>query len=484
MIAKLKAIFLHNTSPRQTVFKNTSWLFLGELVGRVIRFSIVIYAARVLGAADYGVFSYALTLAAFLTIFSDLGISPVLTKETAKDPSVRQAYFSSAFILKLILIVINAGILLFLIPLFSRVEAAHALFPLVVAIFAFDSLREFGFGMNRALELMEREAFVKILLNATVAGLGFWFLAAAATPLSLMWAYVIGTGAGLLATAYMLRDYVVRLFTQIHWQKIWPLFTTALPIGILGVLGAIAINTDMIMLGWWRNPEEIGYYAAAQKIILLLYIIPGLFAGAAFPVFSRLANVNNVRFREVFQKVVAASTLLALPIFVGGWLLTRQIIVLLFGPEYISATNTLEILFLTILITFPCAIIPNALFAYDKQRYFLLFAAVGAGGNVLLNILLIPRYGIEGSAVATVITQLLGNALVWYYMQRTNHFSFWPHIRRGLLATLGMGVFTLVLAMLGIPVLLNIALSAAVYLYLLHKLREPLLHEIRTLLQS
>jgi len=72
MIRKITSFLFENRGTRQRIVKNTFWLFAGELFGRVLRAVIVIYAARALGVTEYGIFSYAVTLAAFFSIFSDI----------------------------------------------------------------------------------------------------------------------------------------------------------------------------------------------------------------------------------------------------------------------------------------------------------------------------------------------------------------------------------------------------------------------------
>ncbi len=69
----------NNRTVGQTIAKNTFWLFFGQMTSRLLRAVIVIYSARVLGAASWGAFSYALGVAAFLTIFSDIGINALIT---------------------------------------------------------------------------------------------------------------------------------------------------------------------------------------------------------------------------------------------------------------------------------------------------------------------------------------------------------------------------------------------------------------------
>ena len=96
---KTKAFLFRNTSARQTVAKNTIWLSVSNFGGRIIKAAVVIYAARVLGAAGWGIFSYAVTLAGFLTLFIDPGINSILMRETAKSSEEEQKKILSTALL-------------------------------------------------------------------------------------------------------------------------------------------------------------------------------------------------------------------------------------------------------------------------------------------------------------------------------------------------------------------------------------------------
>jgi O-antigen/teichoic acid export membrane protein len=483
MIKLLKRFLFSNESTGQTLLKNTTWLFIGEIVGRLIRFWIVIYAARVLGAAEYGIFSYILTLAAFATILADIGISPLLTRETSKAPELRQRLFGALLIAKLGLLIVVGLAIYFITPLITNLSAAIFLLPLAIGMFAFDSLREFGFGMYRGLEKMELEAITKIIMNALITALGFAALWYQASARSITMGYVIGAGIGCFLTALLLRKYWTHAFKELDLKLIWPLIRLAWPLGLLQLLGAIMINTDMVMLGWLRTPTELGYYGAVQKIILLLYVAPTLIASAVFPLFSRLAGSANERFRVFFEKSVAASELLAMPLVAGGIALAPAIIKLLFGAQYLPGTTTFVILLSTLLIVFPSTIFSNALFAFNKQRTFMLFVGIGAISNILLDALLIPRYGIEGSAVATLISQILTNVFVWRAMRQTLSFSVRQHLLRIFFSSALIGILAYLLSLAGLPVLLTIGTCIAAYIALLLLFREPLLVQIKSQLK-
>ena len=102
MFKKIKEFLFENKNSRQTIAKNSFWLSLANFGGRAIKAAIIIYAARVLGAAGYGVFSYVITLAGFFSLFMDPGINNVLIREGAKvSEGERAKTFGTIFIIKL-----------------------------------------------------------------------------------------------------------------------------------------------------------------------------------------------------------------------------------------------------------------------------------------------------------------------------------------------------------------------------------------------
>jgi len=105
MSQKIKDFLFKNTTTKQTVAKNTVWLSISQFGARIFKAFIIIYAARVLGAAGYGIFSYVVTLAGFFGIFVDLGINSVLIRDGSKaSPEERQSLFSTTLIMKAIAI--------------------------------------------------------------------------------------------------------------------------------------------------------------------------------------------------------------------------------------------------------------------------------------------------------------------------------------------------------------------------------------------
>lgn len=480
---KIKSFLFENTSTKQTVAKNTFWLFVGEIISRLLRASIIIYAARMLGAEGWGTFSYALTIAAIFSIFADIGINPILTREGARNPELREKYLSTSFFIKITLLLLSAFLIIFVAPHFTKIEAAKPLLSIVALILALDGLREFGLSLNRALEKMEREAMTKIATDISIATLGFIFLIMSATAKSLSFAYVIGDAIGLSIIIWSLRSYFKNLASHFSRKLLWPIFSSAWPFTLTGFLGTIMTSTDTIMLGWFKSAHEVGFYSAAQRPIQFFYALPNLMASAMFPAFSKLAKKDNAKFKQILEKSIALIFMISLPITIGGIILGKEVMQLFFGNEYLPAAIAFQLLITTILITFPNTLINSAIFAYDEQKQFIYFLAFGSISNVAMNYFLIPRYGISGAAISTIIAQILSSILIWSKMKKINNFTVMPYLKNFLIATFTMGALALSLRYLNVNLFMNIILSSSIYFGILALLKEPILKELRSIIR-
>lgn len=482
MLTRLKSIFFENQSVRQTVFKNTFWLSVGEIIGRLLRVWIVIYAARILGAEQWGVFSYAISLSALFAVFSDTGISAVLTRESAKGSETRATYFATTFVLKCFLIAISALIMFLGIPRVAPFELSSVLLSAITILFVFDAFRGFLTSFFRSLEKMEWEALVNIVTQFIILVFGFVVLRKVFTPESLALAYAAGAFGGLLLALIMVRSYFRGIFSHVDRGIFKEIIKTAWPFSIAGILSIVMLNTDTVMLGWFTSTEDVGYYAAAQKPILFLYMIPSLLAGGFFPVLARYAQGDPQKFRQVFERGLSAILLLAFPLAVGTVLVAPDVVRLLFGVGYLPAVPALRILALTVITTFPMHLLYYGLFAYNKQRDLTLLGLGGVVVNIVLNMLLIPIIGIEGAAWATLATQVVNTGLLWRRMNETNSFGVVRGLSNGILGTISMAGVVILLMRFGVPTLVTVLGGVVIYGMALFLRREPLLFEIKRIL--
>jgi len=479
MLTKIRNFLFTNQTVRQTIVKNTFWISASNIIGRLLRAAIIIYAARILGATSWGAFSYALSLASFLTIFSDIGITALITREGSRSPELRNKYLATGMFVKIFLLVILGTAFYMVVPFINQNAEVLSLIPVVILLTAFDGLRDLSNSLARASEKFEIETGVNIFTNIAILALGFLALYYVPTSKALAIGYTLGSGFGFVAIVYSLRQYFSNLFQNISFGLIKPIITQAWPFGLMGLMGALMINTDVIMVGFFRSIEEVGYYSAALRPIQLLYLVPGLIAVPLFPLLSRIYE-DRARFVSILKRSIRLVTVVALPLTAGGILLGPKIIDLFYGQEYALASSSFQILSITFLITFPSILIGNAIYATNRQKILVIFSIIGMGGNILLDFIFIPKYGIVGSAWATVFVQIISNGYAWYSMRDYVNLAFVSELLPSLLATFVMSVIILFLNIYSISVVATILFGVITYFVVLILLREKSLFEIKS----
>lgn len=484
MLQKIRGFLFTNSSTRQIVAKNTFWLFSGEIITRLLKFLPIFYAARILGTEGWGVFSYILGTASLFLMLSDFGLNNLVTREIAGESKQKLQYLATAFFIRVALIVIAVALMFFIFPYISRMHDARHILLVIAITIALDSLRDFYIAVHRAMERMEKEATIKIVVGILTTIFGVSALMLMPSIENLAYAYLAGSSIGLIITIFSLRNYVLYTFEYFSKNLVGVILRTAWPLFIFGIIGAVMTYTDIVMLGWWKSPGDIGLYTAAQRLIQFLLVIPGLMALTTLPLFSRLVVENTGKLKIALEKTVSLALAFGLPIVSGGIILARDIITLVFGEQYASSTIVFQIFLGMLVIMFPTAIIGNYTLVYNAQKKFIRTTIIGAFINIILNILLIPKFGIYGAAFATMFSSSLLGILIWLKMKKISYFAILPHIKKIIMATMIMTLTTFSLKYFGVNLFLNIGISVATFAYALYLLQEPLLQEAKKIMQS
>lgn len=479
---RIKNFFLVNTSNKQTVIKNTFWLFIGEASGRLLKMGLIIFATRKLGVEGWGIFSYVISIASLSMIFSDIGISSIITREASQEKEDYKKFISTALLLKIIILIISTIFVIFLSPYISNIKEAHILFPIIGIVLFFDSIRDIGFAINRVFEKMEREMIVKIIMNLIILILGIFLIKINPFPVSMAVAYAVGSIVGFILIMFMVRKNIYKLITKTNWGSFKLVIKTTIPFAIVTLLGTVMSNTDIYMLGLWKTPKDIGIYSAAQRFYQFIIIIPSMIATATFPLMSRLANVDNEKFKIVLEKILSIFIIIELPITVGGFILADQIIILMFGIEYINAIPVLQIFMVMLLVSFPLILLSNVIFVFNKQKKLALAYMFGVIVNIILNFLLIPKLGEVGAAISSFLSTTIITFIIWRQMIKVMEFETLSWFKEIIISTIIMVPSILILKYFGVNVILNIIISSLVYLGVLILVKKSILKKIREIM--
>ena len=479
---KIKNFLFKNTNTKQTIAKNTFWLFFGEIIGRILKLGIVVFATRKLGVEGWGLFSYSLAYVGFFYFLGDFGINTFLTREMSKDNVNKHKYLSTIFIVKLILLLLYFITSLAIGPHFGNIRLGFGTI-LVFSIFSVsESIREFGMSINRSLEKMERECFSKILINTIILTLVIILISKNANPISLILAYTIGSILSTIYIFWSIRHELKIIDWKFSRESLKIIYSFSWPIMILGFFGLIG-SLDSIMLGQMKSAVEVGLYAASQRLVGVSSIISGFIAVSIFPMLSKNES-NNEKIGHIVEKIMVIIIAIAVPITIGGVIFGKEIIVLILGNRYLAAVPIFQILTISILACFPDLILNNVIFSKNLQRIFLKTTTLGLITTFVLNILLIPKYGAIGAAISTVIAQLLIMILNWRKLKKFISFNVLPKLKSILIANVIFILVIYVCKIIGINFIVSTIISFFTYGAILYYLKDSTFIEILSLLKN
>ncbi|PXF61270.1 MAG: flippase [Candidatus Methanogaster sp.] len=399
----------------QRIAKNTGVLLASQVVSYALGFFFIMYTARYLGAAGFGVLSFALAFTGIFGVFADLGLRQLTVREVARDKSLAGKYLGNIAAMKVILAVVTYGLIALFINLLGYPEQTIKVVYLVALSVVFSAFSGVFYSIFQAYEKMEYQSVGQILSSALMlAGALFaidrgFSVVGFASIYFLVSAVVLGYAFAVCAWKFVLPRMAVDLG---FWK---PTIKKALPFGLTGTFITIYLWIDSVMLSLMRGDEVVGWYNAAYRIVLVLLFIPIAFNSAVFPLMSRFYVSSKDSLKFMFEKYFKYMLMIGLPISVGITLLADRIILLIFGAEYVPSVIVLQILIWVIVLIFARTAFERVLEAANRQIIVTEVFGGCALLNVILNVILIPKYSYIGAAIATLITDFAVFVLIFIW---------------------------------------------------------------------
>ncbi len=404
-------------------FGNSIWLMGDRLVRMGLGLLVGVWVARYLGPDGYGSLSFAGSYVMLFSALALFGLESIVVRELVHHPEAEQAILGTTGLIRA-----AAGLLAYLgaIVTLLVIRPGDRTALLLVALLGSSLLAQAvevsdlwfqSRVLSRYTVLCRTSAFIissclKVLLVLSSASL---VAIAAATAVEALFAALLlvltharFSGAGILTW---------------RWDRSWfrRLLTGSVPMVLSGVVLMVYLRIDQVMLGAMASQAELGLYAAAVRISEVWYFVPTAIVSSVFPGLVALRSTDPVQFEQKLQQLYNLLAFLgyavALPVtFIAPWLVQ-----LLFGSAYLAAAPLLSVLIWAGLFA-NLSVVRNAHFiALDWGRSLLWATSLGATANVLLNLLLIPRYGALGAAVATCLSYWVAAHGACY-----SHRRLWP----------------------------------------------------------
>ncbi len=386
---------------------NTSWLFLEKILRILLSFVVTIFVVRYLGPKDFGLYSYVLSFFWLFASLSTLGLEAISTREIVKQPDKKDEINGTVFYLRLAGSL--AAIVLIAATLFFTGEETYtALLILILSgSFLFQSFSAIEYYF-RGIVKAKYNAYA---LSASVilsSALKIIFILVKAPLIYFVIAVVFEYAA--LAIGLVL-VYQLNKLSIFSWKYSKIVASSILkdswPLILSGLVVMVYMRIDQIMIKNMINEEAVGYYAAAVRLCEAWYFIPVTLCNSIFPAIVNAKNVSEEFYNNRMQKLYDLLTWLAIGIAIPVTIFSTQIIQLLFGSEFSSAAPVLTIYIWAGVAVFLGVASSQYLINENLTKLSFMRTLIGMILNVVLNLILIPLYGIIGSAVATLISYSL-----------------------------------------------------------------------------
>jgi O-antigen/teichoic acid export membrane protein len=379
--------------------------YLGAARAGVVAMNLVTTSrlAHALGAENFGINNFAISYLSYFLIVVNLGFETFMTREVAADHTRLRRLVNSVIAMRLLLAAVLTVALLASLPLL-RFGTTGRIVILIQAVNLFTA----AIGLSCAYQGLQRMRVVagrECLASLANVACVLWLVHA---PGDLVLAACIAVTTQLLTNVAILAQYTVEFgFPRLHLPGRETLHLARQSMVYFWSLLMIAFtyNTHIVLLGLLRSETEIGLFSAGWKLFIFAIAIPNLIATLFLPRIANLGNRPGERDRaiEFFAKSIIVC---AIPITMFGSLLAPQILGLLFGPVYLSVAPVLVLLLLNALVVAVNIGLGTTMLALGRQHSFVRVVAAGAAIGVALNALLIPFYGAEGAAVATLADEV------------------------------------------------------------------------------
>lgn len=390
----------------QRVFRNTSYLFISEILIKALGLFWVIFLARNLSIEKYGMYNVIVSFIAIFSFLPDLGVGIITIREIAKHKKRASKLLGEAFLLNSILACFTIII--------AFISSYVLLIPMHFLIFI--SLVTLFFSTIRSVSVFYFDGMEKMQYSAILNGFNsFLLIICAAVALLLFNGSLTAVFLGMLIGTIisMIFSYVVLYkHEKIHFtldiSRSLFLLKEGVPLGIASFAALVYSRIDVVILSQLLGNAKAGVYSAATPFpIALIQLLNVPFVIALFPALSRLHIEDSSRFKKTIYKSMGVVVLWSVPATFFVFFLADIFIPILFGNKYDNAIPILKTIILAVPFISLSAVLYKVLIAMRHQRDYLFISVLGAVVSVTLTITFISILGIMGAAWSSVITQII-----------------------------------------------------------------------------
>lgn len=393
---------------RVSLFKNIRTTVNAQLYSKTVSFVLILMLARFLGVKQFGEYNFLFSMLGIVVIALDFGLTQLSIREVSRNKDVSNVFFSNVTIFKSI----GSCVLLLILGITSVFTNSYGNMTLLLVSLTviLSSYVQFYRGFFKAYELMGLGSLTIYVERTFVVGSSIILLLNHGGLKSILIVGVLGNLIDLILVLHLVRKSLFKSERRAAFS--WLIFYSRLlkpaaPFGLSSVATTVYFQIDSVILGIVANSQSVGIYNAAYRLIFSLFFLHSAILSVVYPKLSQMYHASRdelaTHFENWFKILFALSSVIYLAIV----LLSKQIILVIYGSAYGASVYCLDILMLTYPFIVLNTLVGTFLNATDRAYSGFRMTFTGALFNLLTNIVVIPRFGYIGASIATLTTELL-----------------------------------------------------------------------------
>lgn len=414
------------------ILKNFLSILTGNFLGKILAFIFSLYIARELGAEVFGVVNFANSIITYFFMISSMGLQTYGILQISKINNEKYSneevsnIFSEIMSSRIILTIISIFCLIIYLILSKNFNISIKIMILLYGLTIISNCLNIDWYFT-AIKNMKLNSIWIIIQNSTSL---IALILLNILDIKNMYIIPITIFIGEMIANIILMIKAskrIKFKFSIDITRILTLVKLSFPFFFSGIFATINCNIDTIFLGYMTNPVEVGLYNSAYKIINMLIVIATIIFTPIYPILIELYNnENSMNFDKltnlinIVRKIIM---IISIPILFISFILGKNIISTFYGKTYIEASNVLSILLIYVALLYIRELYGYRLNACGLQNKYMKIVCFSAFINIVLNIILIPIWGMIGSAITTLFSEIINLIFMYYISQKYKYIK-------------------------------------------------------------
>ena len=376
-----------------------------------------LWVARYLGPDQFGILSYAVSVVALVAALSTFGLQGIVVKEMLRSPNSLQRVFASVFTIKLIL----GSLAISIIYLGARLDNEIDSNELLVLILASGMVFQCFDVVEHYFQSQIQGKFTAVVAMTSL------LISSGAKVALICWggevyhfAVVILLEQVMLLIGYVVvfilkSTHGVGIFFKASLQEIRNLLSLSWPLALSSIMVTVYLKIDQVMIHQMLSERDTGLYSAAVKVSELLNFIPVTVAASLFPAILNAKKRNEQVYLNRIQGLMDLFATFAVLLTFLLIIFSSVVMVGFFGEDYRDSVPLLQWHVGSTLFVYLGVVGGKWYLSENYQKIAMCWTVIGAVINILLNLILIPKFGTIGAAVSTLVSY----SLVGYWLDMT-----------------------------------------------------------------